>query len=87
MRHLARQIVILVIDMQLQKIRGLIGNEQTADIDAVRLVMLYALRYEKHPNNDVMALTQALRRRGIPDKLTKVSVTFLKTGVKLMVEN
>ncbi|KAI0237324.1 Vacuolar protein sorting-associated protein 45 [Lamellibrachia satsuma] len=64
----------------LQKIRGLIASEQTADIDAVRLVMLYALRYEKHPNNDVMALTQALRRRGISDKLTKMVSAVLEYG-------
>ncbi len=34
--------------------------------------MLYALRYEKHSNNDLTGLVQALERRGVPEKKRKV---------------
>jgi hypothetical protein len=51
----------------------LIANEKTREIDMVRLVMLYALRYEKHSNNDVCGLVDALARRGVTEKYRKVS--------------
>jgi hypothetical protein len=35
--------------------------------------MLYALRYEEHTNNDIVGLVDALKRRGVPEHLTKVS--------------
>lgn len=35
--------------------------------------MLYALRYEKHANNDIVGLVEALKHRGVPEHLTKVS--------------
>jgi hypothetical protein len=40
--------------------------------------MLYALHYEKHTNNDIVGLVDALKQRGVPEHLTKVSnsVTF-----------
>jgi vacuolar protein sorting-associated protein 45 len=57
----------------LQRIRKLIGNSKVRDIDAGRLVMLYALRYEKHANNDIVGLVEALKHRGVPEHLTKVS--------------
>ena len=34
--------------------------------------MLYALRYEKHSNNDLTGLVEALARRGVPEKQRKV---------------
>ena len=61
--------IILVI---FQKIRNLIGNEKTREEDMACLVMLYALRYEKHTNNDISGLLQALQRRGVSEKLRKV---------------
>jgi hypothetical protein len=41
--------------------------------------MLYALHYEKHTNNDIVGLVDALKQRGVPEHLTKVSnnITFL----------
>jgi vacuolar protein sorting-associated protein 45 len=57
--------------------------DRTSDLDATRfvrraycalvgarrrLVMLYALHYERHPNNDINQLQTQLRRRGVPDK-------------------
>jgi len=35
--------------------------------------MLYALRYEKHTNNDIVGLVDVLKQRGVPEHLTKVS--------------
>ena len=60
-----------------QRIRKVIGNSKVRDIDAARLVMLYALHYEKHTNNDIVGLVDALRHRGVPENLTKVSFTNL----------
>ena len=51
----------------------MIASDKTREIDAVRLVMLYALRYEKHSNNDVTGLVDALGRRGVNEKLKRVS--------------
>nr|CAG4646143.1 EOG090X03QA [Macrothrix elegans] len=52
----------------LQKIRRLLSSDQVKDLDAARLVFLYAIRYNKHSNNDVTGLVESLRRRGTPDK-------------------
>ena len=41
-------------------------------MDALRLVMLYALQYEKHSNNDLTGLVEALSRQGVPEKQRKV---------------
>lgn len=56
----------------MQKIRMLISNEKTREKDAVRLVMLYALRYEKHSNNDISGLLHVLERRRTSEKMKKV---------------
>lgn len=67
------RLVGIVTCFLLQRIRKLIGNSKVRDIDAARLVMLYALRYEKHTNNDIVGLVDALRQRSVPEHLTKVS--------------
>ena len=56
-----------------QKIKLLLSNEKVRDMDALRLVMLYALRYENHTNNDIIGLVNALRRRRVDDKMIKAS--------------
>ena len=56
-----------------QNIRGILSNDKTREEDMLRLVLLYALRYEKHSNNDISGLMQALERRGVSDKYRKVS--------------
>nr|SVE74093.1 EOG090X03QA [Daphnia barbata] len=53
----------------LTKIRRFLGTDQIRDLDAARLVFLYAIRYNKHPNKDVAGLIELLRRRGTPAKL------------------
>lgn len=68
------RLVGIVTWFWLQRIRKLIGNSKVRDTDAARLVMLYALRYEKHTNNDIVGLVDALKQRGVPEHLTKVRV-------------
>ena len=57
---------------KLQKIKELINNQQIREIDVVRLVMLYALHYEKYANNDINGLLNLLKNRGVSDKYVKV---------------
>ncbi|XP_065565674.1 vacuolar protein sorting-associated protein 45-like isoform X3 [Artemia franciscana] len=51
----------------LNRVRRLITNDKLRHIDALRLVLLYALRYERHPSNDVSGLVETLRHQGVPD--------------------
>nr|CAG4634697.1 EOG090X03QA [Alona affinis] len=53
----------------LQKLRRLLSSDQIRDFDCARLVLLYAIRYNKHSNNDLIGLVESLRRRGTPDHL------------------
>lgn len=64
----------------LQKIRILLSNDKLRDSDVVRLVMLYALRYEKHSNNDISGLLSALHSRGVHEKLIKMVPAILEYG-------
>ncbi|XP_076221896.1 vacuolar protein sorting 45 isoform X2 [Nomia melanderi] len=57
--------------MQLQKIRELINNQQIREIDMTRLVMLYALHYEKHASNDISGLISLLKNKGVSEKNIK----------------
>lgn len=61
---------------QLQKIRKLIAKDKIRDIDATRLVLLYSLRYERHQNNDITGLVEALRKRGVPERYLEVGLNF-----------
>ncbi|KDR23959.1 Vacuolar protein sorting-associated protein 45 [Zootermopsis nevadensis] len=65
---------------QLQRIRKLIGNSKVRDNDAGRLVMLYALHYEKHTNNDIVGLVDALKQRGVPERFTKLIYSVMEYG-------
>ncbi|VDD91413.1 unnamed protein product [Enterobius vermicularis] len=49
----------------LNAVKRLLQMSQITDIDACRLVMLYALRFEKHSGNDTSFLLQLLREKGI----------------------
>lgn len=46
------------------------------ELDAARLVMLYALHYERHSSNSLPGLLADLRNRGVPDKYRKVTAAF-----------
>jgi len=56
----------------LQKIRRILTAEHVRDLDAARLVYLYAIRYKKHSSNDITGLTESLRQRRTPEHLVNM---------------
>ncbi|XP_055348606.1 vacuolar protein sorting-associated protein 45-like [Paramacrobiotus metropolitanus] len=65
-----------------QRIRQLIGNPKVPVLDALRLVLLYTLRFEKDPSRDSHTFTDLLRRKGaserwvqLPEKITSFGGT------------
>ncbi|KAF6018868.1 VPS45 [Bugula neritina] len=52
----------------LQEIRALLNHDKVRMVDKLRLVMLYALKYETHTNNDVHGLIDTLTKKGLPEK-------------------
>uniref|UniRef100_A0A1B6CKF1 Vacuolar protein sorting-associated protein 45 n=1 Tax=Clastoptera arizonana TaxID=38151 RepID=A0A1B6CKF1_9HEMI len=73
---------------QLQRIRSLIQNSKLRDEEACRLVMLYALRYKKHSNNDITGLVDALKKRGIPEEKFKLVHNILEYSLQdIVVDN
>ena len=57
-----------------QRIRSLVSSDKVRQVDKLRLVMLYAVRYESHSNNDLSGLVEALRRCGVAEEFRGVSV-------------
>lgn len=49
---------------QLQRIKKIIADDRIAIDDALKLVALYALRYERHANCDTSGLLQIIKNRG-----------------------
>ncbi|KAL4227995.1 vacuolar protein sorting-associated protein 45 [Mactra antiquata] len=66
----------------LQKIKTLLHDNKVQQIDKLRLVMLYALRYETHSNNDLSGLIDTLRKQGVSDKYRACVNTILDFGGK-----
>lgn len=64
----------------LQKIRQLISHDKVREFDAARLVMLYALSYERHSNNDITGLVDALKRKGATEKTCNLVHGVLQFG-------
>ncbi|CDW56873.1 vacuolar protein sorting associated protein 45 [Trichuris trichiura] len=64
----------------LQNIRRLLNHEKTSDLDATRLVMLYALRFESHPSSDLRGLVNLLRKRGVPEKYYRAVYDVVEFG-------
>jgi len=52
----------------------LINNQKIQDVDTIRLVMLYALHYEKHASKDINGLIELLKKRDVSDKYIKVYI-------------
>ena len=65
----------MIPSISLQKIKALLRNDKIMQTDMLRLVMLYALRYESHSNNDVSGLVETLRKKGINDQHRAVSIS------------
>ncbi|KAE8745228.1 hypothetical protein FOCC_FOCC008019 [Frankliniella occidentalis] len=64
----------------LEHVRRLIANEKVRHEDAAKLVMLYALRYENHSNNDTSGLIELLKKKGVSDRLVKMVRTVVEYG-------
>ncbi|XP_064086038.1 vacuolar protein sorting-associated protein 45-like [Macrobrachium nipponense] len=64
----------------LQRIYQLVTDPKVREVDAVILVMLYSLRHEGHPNNDVRGLVNALRKRSVADHYIKLLSSLLDFG-------
>ncbi|XP_015112096.1 vacuolar protein sorting-associated protein 45 [Diachasma alloeum] len=73
---------------QLQKIKKLLNNPTVRAIDVTRLVMLYALHYEKHTNNEIGTLLEMLKKRGVPEKYTRLVYNILEySGINMRQSN
>lgn len=56
----------------LQGVQRLLQDPAVAELDLVRLVMLYALRYERHSSSILSSLLDQLARRGVSERHRKV---------------
>jgi hypothetical protein len=57
-----------------QNIQRLVGSENVTEDAKIVLVLLYALRYEKAPNNAIKSLIDQLDRYGVSEYKSSVSV-------------
>lgn len=64
----------------LQHLKHLLSSSKLREKDLLRLVLLYALKYETHSNNDIMGLIAKLRSRGIPEENVALVQGILKFG-------
>uniref|UniRef100_A0A7N8Y1N8 Vacuolar protein sorting-associated protein 45 n=1 Tax=Mastacembelus armatus TaxID=205130 RepID=A0A7N8Y1N8_9TELE len=55
-----------------QSVRRLLQNPRLSELDAVRLVMLYALRYERHSSSILPSLMDELSRKGVSERHRRV---------------
>uniref|UniRef100_A0A8P4KMR9 Vacuolar protein sorting-associated protein 45 n=1 Tax=Dicentrarchus labrax TaxID=13489 RepID=A0A8P4KMR9_DICLA len=65
-----------------QSVRRLLQNPRLSELDAVRLVMLYALRYERHSNSILPALMDELSRRGVSERHRRMVKAVVEYGGK-----
>ncbi|XP_078527514.1 vacuolar protein sorting-associated protein 45 [Lissotriton helveticus] len=66
----------------LQNVRRLVQNLRVSETDAVRLVMLYALHYERHSSNNLPGLLMDLKNRGVSDRNRKLISAVVDYGGK-----
>ncbi|KAM9000350.1 vacuolar protein sorting-associated protein 45 isoform 2-T2 [Sarcophilus harrisii] len=66
----------------LQNIKRLLQNPKVTEFDAVRLVMLYALHYERHSSNSLPGLMMDLRNKGVSEKYRKLVPALVEYGGK-----
>uniref|UniRef100_A0A3Q2YPL7 Vacuolar protein sorting-associated protein 45 n=1 Tax=Hippocampus comes TaxID=109280 RepID=A0A3Q2YPL7_HIPCM len=65
-----------------QNVRRLLQNPRVSELDAVRLVALYALRYERHSSSVLPALLDELARRGVSERHRKMVQCVVEYGGK-----
>ncbi|CAB1432952.1 unnamed protein product [Pleuronectes platessa] len=66
----------------LQSVRRLLQSPRLSELDAVRLVMLYALRYERHSSSVLPALMDELSRRGVSERHRRMVQSVVEYGGK-----
>ncbi|XP_063803245.1 vacuolar protein sorting-associated protein 45 [Pseudophryne corroboree] len=66
----------------LQNVKRLLQNQRLSELDTVRLVMLYALRYERHSSNALQSLLADLRTRGVSEKYRRLVSAVVDFGGK-----
>ncbi|KAM3920202.1 vacuolar protein sorting-associated protein 45 isoform 1-T1 [Leptodactylus fuscus] len=66
----------------LQNVKRLLQNQRLPELDATRLVMLYALHYERHSNNALQSLLTDLRNRGVSEKYRRLVSSVVEFGGK-----
>lgn len=49
---------------QLQRVKKLVADDRISLKNALRLILLYSLRYERHANCDTIGLLNVLKQRG-----------------------
>ena len=60
--------------------RQVVTNPKVTVLDALRLVLLYSLRFEKDPARDLHTLTELLRRKGAPDRWLQLPDKLIRFG-------
>uniref|UniRef100_A0A669CA45 Vacuolar protein sorting-associated protein 45 n=1 Tax=Oreochromis niloticus TaxID=8128 RepID=A0A669CA45_ORENI len=65
-----------------QNVRRLLQNPRVSELDAVRLVMLYALRYERHSSSILSSLMDELSRRGVSERHRRMVQAVVEYGGK-----
>ncbi|XP_039619065.1 vacuolar protein sorting-associated protein 45 [Polypterus senegalus] len=65
-----------------QNVRRLLQHPKVTKLDAARLVMLYALRYEKHSSNNLPGLMEDLNRKGVSEEYRKMVQAVVEYGGK-----
>uniref|UniRef100_A0A2K5JL22 Vacuolar protein sorting-associated protein 45 n=1 Tax=Colobus angolensis palliatus TaxID=336983 RepID=A0A2K5JL22_COLAP len=66
----------------LQNVKRILQNPKVTEFDAARLVMLYALHYERHSSNSLPGLMMDLRNKGVSDKYRKLVSAVVEYGGK-----
>ncbi|KTF72752.1 hypothetical protein cypCar_00037488 [Cyprinus carpio] len=66
----------------MKNVRRLLQNPRLSETDAVRLVMLYALRYEKHSSSILPSLMEELSRKGVSERHRKMVQSVVEYGGK-----
>ncbi|KAI9548420.1 vacuolar protein sorting-associated protein 45 [Dissostichus eleginoides] len=65
-----------------QSVRRQLLNPRLSELDCVRLVMLYALRYERHSNSILPGLMEELSRRGVSERHRRMVKAVVEYGGK-----
>ncbi|XP_065320261.1 vacuolar protein sorting-associated protein 45-like isoform X3 [Gordionus sp. m RMFG-2023] len=64
----------------LQEIKNALNNDKIKEVDLLKLVLLYALCYERLPNNDITGLIKILRKHGFIEKYIKMVHSIVDFG-------